>query len=204
MKTVNRRTSPSLVVACLALFVALGGTSVAAVSALLPRNSVGTPQLKENAVTAGKIAAGAVQSSEVKDGSLAGADFAPGQLPAGPAGPPGPSHVYAHRLVGPAAVPFHAEATLTSMSVPEPGSYLVLANALASGHGTVTCNLRAETDFDLSQATPNASSNQTIALIVAHAFAAPGHVDLVCAGDGDSALSFIDIAAIKVGKLTTG
>ena len=43
------RPSPAMVVACLALFVALAGTSVAAVSQLVPRNSVGTAQLRDNA-----------------------------------------------------------------------------------------------------------------------------------------------------------
>jgi hypothetical protein len=38
-------------VALLALFVALGGTSMAATNALLPKNSVGTAQLKNGAVT---------------------------------------------------------------------------------------------------------------------------------------------------------
>jgi hypothetical protein len=75
-----RRLSPAMVVACVALLVALGGTSVAAVTAI-PRNSVGTPQLKKNAVV----------SAKVKNGSLRAADFAAGQLPAGPAGPPGPA-----------------------------------------------------------------------------------------------------------------
>jgi hypothetical protein len=43
------RPSPALVVACLALAVALGGTSYAAV--ILPKNSVGTAQLKRGAVS---------------------------------------------------------------------------------------------------------------------------------------------------------
>jgi hypothetical protein len=64
-------------VALLALFVALGGTSYAAVK--LPRNSVGTPQIKKNAVTGAKV----------KDRSLMAADFAAGQLPAGARGEPG-------------------------------------------------------------------------------------------------------------------
>ena len=80
----------------------------------------------------------------------------------------------------------------------------MLANALASGHGTVTCKLQADTDLDLSQATPAESSNQTIALLVPHTFATSGHADLLCAGDGDAALSFVDVAAIKVGALTSG
>jgi hypothetical protein len=42
--------------ALLALFLALGGTSFAAGNALLPRNSVGTPQLRNGAVTKTKIA----------------------------------------------------------------------------------------------------------------------------------------------------
>ena len=61
----------------LALFVALSGTAYAAT---LPRNSVGTAQLKRNAVT----------SSKVKPFSLLGSDFRRGQLPAGPQGPRGP------------------------------------------------------------------------------------------------------------------
>jgi len=72
------RISPSLIVACLALFISLTGAGVAVVSAL-PRNSVGTAQLKANAVN----------SSKVKDGSLGAVDFASGQLPAGPTGPKG-------------------------------------------------------------------------------------------------------------------
>ena len=40
-----RRPSPALVISCVALALALGGTSFAAVSAL-PKNSVGTPQLE--------------------------------------------------------------------------------------------------------------------------------------------------------------
>jgi hypothetical protein len=61
----------------LALFVALSGTAYAAT---LPRNSVGAPQLKKNAVT----------SAKVKNRSLLARDFARGQLPAGPRGPQGP------------------------------------------------------------------------------------------------------------------
>ena len=95
-----RRPSPAAVVASLALAVALGGTSYAAVSSV-PRNSVGTAQLKNGAVTnaklrngavsTAKLAANAVTSSQVKNHSLLQADFAPGQLPAGPTGPQGPA-----------------------------------------------------------------------------------------------------------------
>jgi hypothetical protein len=49
--------SPALVISLIALFVALGGTSYAAITSL-PVNSVGTPQLKNGAVTAPKLAYG--------------------------------------------------------------------------------------------------------------------------------------------------
>ncbi|MDO9407075.1 hypothetical protein [Patulibacter sp.] len=60
-----------------ALFVALGGTSYAAVA--IPRNSVGATQIRANAVT----------SAKVRNGSLTAKDFKKGQLPAGKAGSTG-------------------------------------------------------------------------------------------------------------------
>jgi hypothetical protein len=66
------------VVAYLALFLALGGTSAYAAGAL-PKASVGTKQLKASAVT----------SPKVRDGSLQASDFAAGQLPPGERGPQG-------------------------------------------------------------------------------------------------------------------
>ena len=67
-----------MVVATLALLFALTGTGIAAVAAL-PRNSVGTRQLRNNAVV----------SSKVRNHSLLARDFKRGQLPRGPAGPAG-------------------------------------------------------------------------------------------------------------------
>jgi hypothetical protein len=58
-----------MVVACLALGLALGGTSYAAIK--LPKNSVGAKQLKKNAVTGPKIKNNAVTGADVKESSLA-------------------------------------------------------------------------------------------------------------------------------------
>jgi collagen triple helix repeat protein len=66
-------------VSYLALFVALGGTSYAAVR--LPSNSVGSLQITKNAIS----------SSKVRDKSLLARDFKPGQLPAGKPGDTGPA-----------------------------------------------------------------------------------------------------------------
>jgi hypothetical protein len=84
---ITRRLSYSNAIASLALFVALGGASYAAVA--LPANSVGTKQLKKSAVTASKIKRDAVSSAKVKDGSLQRGDFASGTLLQGPQGPQG-------------------------------------------------------------------------------------------------------------------
>ena len=73
------RLSYANVVASMALFIALGGVSWAAVT--LPANSVGKRQLKNNAVT----------GAEVVNGSLKAKDFAAGQLPQGERGPAGPA-----------------------------------------------------------------------------------------------------------------
>lgn len=67
------RPSASMVVASLALFVALSGTSYAV--SQLPAKSVGTKQLQRSSVTGVKV----------KDGSLTARDFKAGALPAGPA-----------------------------------------------------------------------------------------------------------------------
>jgi hypothetical protein len=75
-----RRPSPAMLVALAALFVALGGTSYAALQ--LPKGSVGTSQLKRNAVT----------SPKVKPGSLLLSDFKRAERSRlrGPQGPQGP------------------------------------------------------------------------------------------------------------------
>lgn len=86
----NRRPSPAMVVACLALLVALGGTSIAAVTNV-PPNSVGPRAIQFAAVTNPKIRNNAVTSAKVRNRSLLRVDFAPGQLPAGPTGPIGPA-----------------------------------------------------------------------------------------------------------------
>jgi len=97
-RLIRHRPSPAMVVACLALLVALGGTSVAAVQALAP-NSVGTTQLRAGAVTTAKLKArnvtgsklalNAVTGATVANRSLSAVDFIAGSLPRGPQGAAG-------------------------------------------------------------------------------------------------------------------
>lgn len=83
-----RRPSPAMVVSCIALSVALGGTGYAATA--LPKNSVGTKQLRTGAVAASDLRPNVVTTGKVRDGSLRKADFGAGELPAGATGAPGP------------------------------------------------------------------------------------------------------------------
>jgi hypothetical protein len=77
LKKIKTRLTGSNVIAAIALFAALGGSSYAAMK--LPSGSVGASQLAADSVT----------SSKVKNGTLKAADFAPGQLPSGSAGAAG-------------------------------------------------------------------------------------------------------------------
>jgi hypothetical protein len=89
------RVTYANVTATAALFVALGGTSYAALT--LPRNSVGSSQIRKNAVGASEIRARAVGSSEIRNGAIKLGDISiatrtslrGAQGPAGPAGPSG-------------------------------------------------------------------------------------------------------------------
>jgi hypothetical protein len=76
-KGIRQRLTFANLVACIALFVALGSGAYAATQ--LPKNSVGSKQIKKNAVNGAKV----------KDRSLKAVDFKEGQLPAGPQGPQG-------------------------------------------------------------------------------------------------------------------
>ena len=87
-------------ISTIALFIALGGTSYAMT---LPRNSVGSAQIKPHAVGASELRAGAVRSSDVRNRSLGVQDLS---LPAreslrgragrpGPPGPAGPTYTAA-------------------------------------------------------------------------------------------------------------
>ena len=86
LSRVRTHLNYSNVTATMALVVALGGTSYAAIT--LPRNSVGTKQIRNNAVTTEKVKNRTLIAKDFKIGELDGIGE-PG--PAGPAGPPGPA-----------------------------------------------------------------------------------------------------------------
>lgn len=92
------------VTATLALFVALGGSSYAAITitgssvrngsltgADIKNGSLKGGDVKNGALTGGDLKNGSVSTADIDDASLLAADFKAGELPAGPAGPTGPA-----------------------------------------------------------------------------------------------------------------
>src|SRR5215213_6291394 len=87
MHRLRRSLSFANVTSLLALFVALAGTSYAAVA-------ITSGDVKNNSLTSADIRNNSIKSIDVKNRSLLAKDFKAGQLPAGsqgPAGPPGPA-----------------------------------------------------------------------------------------------------------------
>jgi len=131
----------------LALFVALSGTSYAAVAldagsvgsreirnrsvkaVDIGRGAVRSRQIAANAVTTSKIASGTINSDDVQDGSLLSTDFRPGQLPQGAkgdAGAPGPQGIQGDKGnpgdVGPRGPSDAFANSFGQTAVPAPGS----------------------------------------------------------------------------------
>ncbi|MCW3065582.1 MAG: hypothetical protein JWN32_2754 [Solirubrobacterales bacterium] len=82
MRRFRSKLTYANVMATIAVFIALGGSGYAALK--LPRNTVGTKQLRSHAVTNSKLAPGAVTGSRVKPNGLTGAEIneaALGQVP---------------------------------------------------------------------------------------------------------------------------
>ena len=92
--TGRRRLSYANVMSTIAVFVAIGGTSYAAIT--LPRNSVGGREIKSRSVGAEELKRGAVRSRAIRNKSVTIADLTRATRSAlagkpGPPGPPGPA-----------------------------------------------------------------------------------------------------------------
>lgn len=224
----RRRISSAHVLAGTALFVALGGTSYAAVS--LPKDSVGTAQLRKNAVASSDIRTGAVTSAKVRNGSLGIADLSRSAVnglrtpgPAGPAGPQGAAG--AAGPVGPQGVPgpqgpagivepqsiasasgvnllANTTHTVLTLSV-LPRRYVLHAklNLFSVGADQIDCELRANgVVLDLIQWTPPGANVRTPVSLQAVTPTAAGTLDVRCHnGDATGSAFERSLIAIPVG-----
>ena len=217
------------VASTLALVVALGGTSYAAVA--IPKNSVGSPQIINSSV----------KSKDVKNGSLKGVDFKAGELaagaqgpagpagpagaqgpagpagpagaagPAGPQGPVGPSTGYEFDSGSGALVWTGAFQTVATLNLPA-GNYVLSAKVLGNNNGgadaNFECNLKVNGTIvddmdDVLIVGPNIDQDRGyIALGSTASSAGAAAVTVDC--DANSATgAWVDrvITAVKVGSI---
>jgi hypothetical protein len=73
MKRIRGKLTYANVMATVAVFIALGGASYAAIK--LPKNSVGTNQIKKEAVTAAKLKNGTVTGTKIAAGTITGSNI---------------------------------------------------------------------------------------------------------------------------------
>lgn len=145
------------VVASLALFVALGGTSYAV--SKLPRNSVGTTQLRRDAVTSDKIRDGGVTRADLAGDAVTAGPRGP-RGAEGPAGPVTPTEVIQVRRPGGAPIPSNGggSATVATLTL-EPGSWalegqtVIHYNPSSPGSEWYECRLNTGTGQELAVAT---------------------------------------------------
>jgi hypothetical protein len=83
---IRRHLSFANVASLSALVFAMGGTGYALT---IPKNSIGSAQIKRSAVANSDLRANAITTQKVKNGALEAADFKLGQIPAGPKGATG-------------------------------------------------------------------------------------------------------------------
>ncbi|MEY2513631.1 MAG: hypothetical protein QOJ89_989 [bacterium] len=212
-----------------ALFVALGGTSYAAIK--LPSGSVGTKQLRTNAVTAKKLARNAVTARAVKPRSLLASAFAPGQLPAGATGPQGNPGLPG--LIGPAGpagtagtmgLPGETGATgpsdtyvtsvsplsnpTTGITVAVPaGTYVVMARATVHNNGAgvilTECDLGPSDDLggatDLTDTTLDGGHYASVSSLATVTLSTAGALTFRC--NVGSEVIRAKLVAIKIGAL---
>ncbi|WP_026910906.1 hypothetical protein [Patulibacter minatonensis] len=175
-----RRPSPSLLVALLALFVALGGTATAAALIDGKRIRSGTvtgKQVKNRSLTSSDLSASTVKALQGRAGAT-GATGAVG--PAGAAGPTGPvgpaGAVGAAGPAGPAGIVVPQSATLASKNLGMNSSGVVLEKAVPSaryvvhakmsltstGSASFDCNIVADgtarDEITLKPAAPNSTT----------------------------------------------
>ncbi|HZO58834.1 MAG TPA: hypothetical protein VFB51_03990 [Solirubrobacterales bacterium] len=180
---IRSHASFSNVVALLALFVALGGTSYAATrigSKQIRNNSIRSADIKNRAIKSRDIARGVIGTTLQSSAAQVVRDA-------------GPSNV-------PKSTAYTAVATLGGL---EPGAYVLLAkvNQSADTFTEGRCRIQAEGDVDDSnrglrpQGTPEGHNLQLV-----HSFAGTGTAVLACrAADGLWTASDAKLLAIRIG-----
>jgi hypothetical protein len=180
---IRSRASFSNVVALLALFVALGGTSYAA-------TKIGSKQIRNNSIRSVDIKNRAIKSRDIARGVIGSTLQS--------------SAAQVVRDAGPTNVPKSSSYTpVATLGGLEPGAYVLLAkvNQSANIFTEGRCRIQAEGDVDDSnrglrpQGTPEGHNLQLV-----HSFAGTGTAVLACRGaDGAWSASDAKLLAIRIG-----
>jgi hypothetical protein len=221
MKHLSGKLTYANVMATIAVFLVLAGGTALAATQMLPKNSVGSSQLKKGAVTPAKL-------SKASKATLVGPTGAAGQRGAqgptgdqgdrGEVGPIGPSTIYAGFHDGQKQITalLPAMSTVVTLKGLPAGDYAIQAKFQGKSYVNemdfTECKLVAETDFDagyqyLGDAVYG-DFTTPFALQLVHTFpAAGGEVAIECGhtkNEGSGAnLSDIKITAIKAGSIAT-
>lgn len=176
------------VVSCLALFVALGGTSYAVIE--LPRNSVGSREVKDHSLGAVDLSASAKASAVRGPRGPAGPTG-----PAGATGPSGPSNIVsAYRNVIPMSLTGPSAVDVVTLNLPA-GSWSLVGSASAVFFGPGSDFFRCSFTFGATAGNANSvarvgadpGSSQAADLVVheGHVLDGAAPVRLRCGHDID-------------------
>lgn len=197
----RHRSTYANVMATAAVFIALGGGAYAATR--LPANSVGSRQLKENAVTPSKVAPATVRLFKGQKG---------GQGPPGPKGDTGSQGTQGIQGIqgstGPSNAYFSSSTGGAELSLPA-GDYVVLgqcafSNANTSGVFTGLDSLVSSELGGVGSAfatIPDSGSGEAVRNIAVHLTRA-GTIDNGCTSGSGVSVASNTLTAIKVGTVT--
>jgi hypothetical protein len=127
------RPSPSMIVACIALLVAIGGTSYAAISVTgknVQNGSLTGKDVKNGSVDGADVRNSSLTTSDIRNQSLLATDFKSGQLPQGPKGDKGDPGAPGSAL---------GYATISDSHTVDPALSLNITTANVTQVGTVVC-----------------------------------------------------------------
>jgi hypothetical protein len=200
-----KRPSPSMSVALLALFVALGGSAVAASGLITGR------QIKDGTVRRADLAKSAVDSTKVANGSLSSNDF--DAATRSTINQAGTQVLEAFRAAGPTGVEPSAQKVVATLSDIPPGAYAIFAKTILSGTSTNgilnqgnsiggKCTLDVEGDADNGQTligTPGANAPSDVNMQITHTYSSPGTAKVTCGVTGATwAAANTSIIALRV------
>lgn len=203
-----RRPSPSIVISCIALFVALGGTAIAA-KTLITSSS----QIKNGVITGADIRNGTIKAADIANRTITASKLRPGVSASSASG--GGSAVEVVRRTGPELGEAGAAVVATIRSL-EPGTYAIFAKTTLEPNkperglgellrpdrsGTGHCVLDAGGDVDDARAIiagPGMQQPSTLNMQLTRSIGSPADIKLTCDSNQPFKAADSSIIAIKL------